>query len=383
MKILYLLFISTIVFGQAFQDSCNNFVQPKSDEIAFYNFNPQYKTVSGEADILQDLANSHDLTVSGWTSAADAEDSCYISAPDYKGGTAIHFDATAATYFQSTSQDFNIGTGDYSLFAFIKFPDYSPAVNVPIFTKYQDDDNRYQFNITTASKFQTYVRKASNNLQLINASSATFTDDNWYQIIIAVDRGTGATTYVNGEAVSATITANSASDADFTGNFKIGTNDFGTHLEGYISQIRFFKRQITPTEVKQLYYLPAGWKTKQGALTKDGWNIGINGNTLKAWIGSGTAQTIAVTSDSTRFNVNLGSVNLSTDSLYIATDTDTVFHALADSTLPDGYQWTLQIDADDRGAYVMVDNLSLTTSAIATESILQHPEWKGWPDWEQ
>lgn len=383
MKILFIsICLPFFLFAQHFSESFNDFTPSDTVGVLFYaNFN------SSENNILTDQS-SHNITLSagnngalasGWFNSEQVISADSVDNPFYSGGKALRF-TRADTNFVYALNNGHLATSNNNFTIIYAYKTYTPGsrrhgvffgnnltANQGIWL-YQGAGNLREADLTgnagpngtllTANTWEvTALTNISGVFQLYSFGTANGSSTSESPNVTTGDIGIG-----------------------FVYGFPVANVWF---FDGAIAWVKIYDSALSIKKIKDLSYLADGWVSKHGEITRNNFAFsqGINGSGLKVKAGSGDYVSQSLTGSSVTYSINLGAVNLASDSIFIATNTDTLSHALADSTLPDGYQWVLSIDGQETGGVVYVDNLILTTAAIASESILQHPEWDGWPEW--
>jgi len=85
-------------------------------------------------------------------------------------------------------------------------------------------------------------------------SSSELALDTWYQIVITMSQTNGTRLYVNGSQVANTSISTVGSTSGYT--FKIGAGVWGAsgaNLDGFVDDVMIYSRELSSTEVAQLY----------------------------------------------------------------------------------------------------------------------------------
>ena len=132
---------------------------------------------------------------------------------------SIEFDGT--NDFLSAGDNNNLGTGNFSFSFWIKASD--TASNF-LFSKREDDGNRWYIRTEGNSRVQFYAKKSGSDVMTATSSSSGELSANvWNHVVIACDRSdssTGLKFYINGSLENSRPT--STTDIDNTGLFYIG-----------------------------------------------------------------------------------------------------------------------------------------------------------------
>lgn len=369
MKILLsLLLLIGSVYSQHFTENFSD------KTLKDYGFEAHWiilkNSTHGYVDTLDNTANNYDLAKQGSPLVGTT-----VSSGNHlfeSGADAVDFVAASSQAYRIASASvvsLNMGASqDFSVIIRMRMPSSFPGTQIPFSKR-----NTTGYNSSTESGgswlFTWYngsaFRNATKSLMSVNQDATG---------IATADRDGNGSWYVN-STTSVTpidISADAALTYGTNGNLVIGAfNTLSLEHNGLIYEVAIIKRLLTSKEIKEIMGTTSpGWVTKHGEVARNGTDFtqGINGAGLAVKVGTGSYVSQSLTASSVTYSISLGVVNLLSDSIFIATNTDTLSHALADSTLPDGYQWTLSIDAQETGGVVYVDNLSLTTSLIPVDT---------------
>jgi hypothetical protein len=146
--------------------------------------------------------------------------------------------------------DLDFGTGDFTVLVWFKTSDGGR-----IWQKRTDNNN--EIGMYLHSSFIRGLAEIGGAGVVKQQIDSDFTDDTWRCAIWVVDRDSteNSKMYING--VSQTLGTNTvdsgANDLDY-GNMHIGSRDGSEGwFDGQLTQIRFFNKALTATEVKELY----------------------------------------------------------------------------------------------------------------------------------
>jgi len=116
-------------------------------------------------------------------------------------------------------------------------------------------------NILFNTNKVVYQMKGTDGIFNNQTSIITFTQGNWYNIIISYnDTAKKADMYINGvkDASSQTNTFSSCNALDLNNGFDFGMRQTSVFLSGYQDEIALWNRQLTASEVTELYNGGAG-----------------------------------------------------------------------------------------------------------------------------
>jgi len=194
---------------------------------------------------VHDLSQSHNNgTISGATRTVD------------QYGQYLSFDGTNDYVDCGNDTSINIGTGDFSISAWVK---YSVKGHM-IAGKYCDNTNPgYWLSNTQATwENQLAIRVSdAGGSYCDRATTSLYNDNNWHHVVGVVDRDVNPILiYIDGVAVATTGVGDlSTETGDLgTGAFQIGGN---THTDDYFSgsidDVRIFSRALTAQEIIDLF----------------------------------------------------------------------------------------------------------------------------------
>jgi len=312
MKFIWILFIAAICQAQILTENFNNFkidtnhVAVKSNIVALYRFN-------NSSDV-NDLVNSHTLTANN--SVGDS-----LVPTSYSSGDS-------SVYFKGTSSQF------YSI-AYASAADFrfTEANEITLLWRgYVDDDNSYKSIVSFCGQagvdgISYYWRYNSSMRTHVDADNATLTPtssnrtlEGTYAITIGSGGAawTNATVWENGTAGSVVDVSGYSVVYTNNRNFGIGADKAGLQywLNGTIYDLIIINDELTAKELKDISYLAYGWKSIGGDVTR----------------------------------LNLG--------YFQGVQSDTIYKAIPDSTMPDGMQPQLSFNYSTDGS-------SWTTSTTA------------------
>ena len=163
-----------------------------------------------------------------------------------EGKWSVSFDGTDDYLQIANSSDFNLGSGDFTLEAYVfQTSDASTASNSHnIFNKWNNTSSAksYAFRITSSSgqKLQFFWSTDGNNNNYIT-SNDSLTSNQWHHVAVVNNGGT-ITLYIDGTAQSSTGTAGTLYSASV--NLNIGRTDADSgsqYFDGFISNARLVK----------------------------------------------------------------------------------------------------------------------------------------------
>lgn len=169
----------------------------------------------------------------------------------FNSDRSIEFDGT--DNFLSAGDNNNLGAGNFSFSFWIKASD--TASNF-LFSKREDDGNRWYVRTEGNSRVQFYAKKSGSDVMTATSSSSGELSANvWNHIVIACDRSdssTGLKFYINGQLENSRPT--STTDIDNTGLFYIGRfNTNYTKAGTKLTEIGIFNVALGGSAVTAIY----------------------------------------------------------------------------------------------------------------------------------
>jgi hypothetical protein len=201
--------------------------------------------------------------------------------PAYENGGVLKFNGVDQSLNGGDVHD--MGTGDFTLEAWIKCADYSAASVQVICSKYEDINNRWNFHIDTNGEL-ALASVASGAIKTnANTTGSGLTNGQWHHVAVTVDRGTAVQFYIDGTAYATTELTNLADNIDNTGDFRIGQfGDNSLLFDGYIAEVRISDSARTLMEIRQSYGIPKSWQPNGGdtfVVDNDDFNVHISNTT--------------------------------------------------------------------------------------------------------
>jgi hypothetical protein len=183
---------------------------------------------NGSTTFTDSSSNAFSATVTGSAAISTAQSKF--------GGASALFNASSAR-ISFTSAAFQLGTGDFTIEAFI-YPTSLSNTSYPTFigTRYgaAGDSAAWSLTVNSSGSFYMY-----SNSMLVQSSSGVITINNWYHCAVS-RQGSTLRAFVNG----ALVATNSSFSSNFNGTSKlvIGNDDAGTDpFQGYIDEVRVTK----------------------------------------------------------------------------------------------------------------------------------------------
>ena len=132
--------------------------------------------------------------------------------------------------------------------------------NRSIFAKYNGGQVFYGLTLQSDSTFLFVIQQTYPSNMLRVATIETFNTSTWYNVVISYDgskSSSGVKIYINGiEATYNIVSDNFTGNSSNSGTFKIGYT-FG-YTSGIIDEFAIWNRELTASEVTQLYNSGAG-----------------------------------------------------------------------------------------------------------------------------
>ena len=154
-------------------------------------------------------------------------------------GSAYLADTSSQSVGISASDDFNMGTGDFTIECWI-FPTTPSAADGSLFVTH-DGSGYFAFNFDPGGEFNIYLNSGGPNWSP-TAPEGLIEYTKWNHVALVRRFGTDVKLYVNGTAIKTDTSSASTTLGDSTGDFKIGFERFqgsGGGFNGYISNFRF------------------------------------------------------------------------------------------------------------------------------------------------
>jgi hypothetical protein len=190
------------------------------------------------------------------------------SSPQWKQGflgtgSGLLFDGVDDSVIISNNSILNIGTSDFTLSTWIKGKDMANGDVILGKTNGGGCSASYGFHFSVFdSLYPTLHFCTSGASHATIQGTQTLSNNQWYQIQIVVDRDSSTATqvYVNGQAVTTTVSNLSSHTGSIsnTVNLAIGSeSDGGFNWDGYIDQVKIYAYARTPAQV--------AWEFNRGA----------------------------------------------------------------------------------------------------------------------
>jgi hypothetical protein len=185
--------------------------------------------------------------------------------PAYQNGGVLEFNGV--DQYLNGGDICDVGTGDFTVEAWIKLADYAGSSNQTIFAKTEDSTNYLSFHITSAGLLTIHARDTGGWGVQGNVTTNVFTDGNWHHVAVSVTRSTSINMYVDGVAQTVNATTNNANNMDNTGDMLIGSWDGSTSfLDGYIAEVRISDVARTAKEITQSHGMGRGYSHPTGSI---------------------------------------------------------------------------------------------------------------------
>ena len=184
-----------------------------------------------------------------------------------RGSTCVAFDGVDDTV--NVSPDFTWATtGDFSVSAWFKYLDDDR--NDGIFTQAPDRTNAVLFgkNVSDQMDFSATI-SGSVIIQLITAAGALPNKNQWYHVVVCVDRSSASDSKIYVDGVAATMSIQTIADTttsiNIASNITVGL--FGsTHLKGRMKEITFYDKTLHEKEVSMIYKNKAAQRFEKSKL---------------------------------------------------------------------------------------------------------------------
>jgi len=155
--------------------------------------------------------------------------------------------------FINFSNVHNLGTGDFSFSFWVKASDTTTNF---LFSKREDNDNRWYIRTEGNDAIQFFVKKSASSIMSATSSlSGTISANVWNHVVITCDRSDGSTGlkfYINGSLENSA--AASTTDVDNTGDFHIGRFNTDYAKNGtFLEEIGIFNVALDADAVTAIY----------------------------------------------------------------------------------------------------------------------------------
>jgi hypothetical protein len=205
-------------------------------KVAFYDGSDYYYSTARSNPIKTGYSDIFDYSASAHV-VGDMEMSSDCVGTDKVFGTgSCPFNGTSDYLTVAGSTDFNFGTGNFTIEAWVKFDTIASAdVHNAIATRYQDANNYWIFSAYSNNDFYFFGKVASSAFSCSSFGVPTLVNDTWYHIAL-VRSGTEVSVYLNGTKHTSP-TANSA-NLNMTADVLIGGLATSYFLDGSIDELR-------------------------------------------------------------------------------------------------------------------------------------------------
>jgi hypothetical protein len=188
---------------------------------SFYDSSPSKHTVSGNGDV------THSSTQSKFSGG-----SIY-----FDGGGSAPFDYLSAP----DSDDWNVGSGDFTVDMWINGSDYTNVDYPALFSQYVDDNNFLALYFAGASRTLLWGRTGGSGYSTLDVTGTTWTEGVWYHVAL-VRNGTKTLFFRDG--VMLQVKTESWTVGDYASPLYVGWWGYGGSgyaFNGYIDEFRFTK----------------------------------------------------------------------------------------------------------------------------------------------
>ena len=193
-----------------------------------------------------DAGNSSSYSGSGstWTDIAGTADNItLVGSPTYTSGTPSYFTFNGSTQYGTGSGTNVVPTTAYTKFVWFYLNALADNNLVSSAT-----GGHFMFMNSTSN---LYCGNANWPVYTVFASATSFSTGIWYNATVTFSTTNGMTLYVNG-AFDATYTANKAAHVG-NGSTNVAAFGAGNLLNGRISQVLCYSRELSAAEVLQNY----------------------------------------------------------------------------------------------------------------------------------
>jgi len=248
----------------------------------------------------------------------------------------------------------DLGTGDFSITAWIKAADYADFY---ILSKYQTSGIRWYFAINSSDKVTFYGNPASGTTLSMSGTGALTGAhlNNWVHVTFSCDRDGNMRTFING--VFDKTASGSAIDLDNSASLVTACrNDGSSHVTGSISEITMYNIALSDSQVATIYNDREPYNHKEGV---------ASGNLTSWWrMGDGVLDRFNLVGDET--NATIGDEQILDDKNETGfASTDWAVYNIAGGNLT-VVSSKLQVvtETDEANEGVQLDNSKLTTPVV-------------------
>lgn len=311
--IIAILFIPLLAFGQILTDTFNFFPVDSvyTQTKAMWIFDTTYHSdFSTGLTVVEDIATTSDLNgLYGWANYDAVVADITGTNPFYSPGKSLTIDGSTEGFYCNTAAKANVNptTNDFTIDALIKTSDNTNTQY--IFASYGNSSTPYYRVYVLGGSLYIVLRDADTNVFAAAAlpGTSSMTDGNWHYVAVVFDRTAAtATGFVDGKPGTPLSIASITGSINVAGAFFVGAfTGPASVFKGNIAYVGVhIAKKLTAAEQRQRYALADGWTSRSYNVHRD--NMAF-------------AQGI--------FN------------------SDTILHAVPDTTNQPGYQWQLSFDA--------------------------------------
>ena len=171
-----------------------------------------------------------------------------MSSPYYRfDGTDDVITVTEATQ----TPHLELGTSDFSFEMLVRAEEWTSLTY--LFGKFEDGNNYYAMYTDSNDYLNFYaIDGGSGKINLVATATGGLTNGQWAHIAVVADRSGSGQFYVNGTAIGTTTSTMSTDAVEQNANFTIARLDTN-YGKMEMSNLRYFNKALTATEVKELY----------------------------------------------------------------------------------------------------------------------------------
>jgi sialidase-1 len=182
----------------------------------------------------------------GYTTIAENANGTGMSFVEGKRGGAVSFDGTDDYLRTNYDSHFDIGTGDFSISYWVYPRSMKHVYNLIGKAEYAPSKG-YMLRLNLNGSIENYIGDGSGSYWFSLGQASAYSVNNWYHIILSLDRDGAQNFYINGVLKRTQSITNSV---DITESDSLA---FGYFLYGYMDEIRMYNRALSASEVKSLY----------------------------------------------------------------------------------------------------------------------------------
>jgi hypothetical protein len=217
-----------------------------------------YVTISGDAQPLTRLGMASAVVGDTFEVASFTFSDVAPSNPAYQNGGVLKFNGV--DQYLDGGDIHDLGTGDFTIEAWIRSPDFTSGNLLTIVHKFQDNQEAYAFYVQGTGELA--FTSETGGVTQVEAISDTnpFTNGEWHHVAVVADRGTSTKLYCNGVELATTGSVFLSGDLQNTGDFVIGA--FSKSLfffNGDIAELRVSSSARSENDIFRSVNIARNW----------------------------------------------------------------------------------------------------------------------------